>query len=160
MGELILNNLPIVLFLVITIAVRVLQSRSKAAARREKAPPVFASSLEPDEEEEEAAALIAESQSGGGYIAPAAQKTAAYPLWAEEDSRFDGLPGLSEEKAQAPQPAANPGAAGSEAKKNAPAATPEGRKKSGGFFPPLEQLTPLQRAVVWAEILGKPKGME
>jgi hypothetical protein len=156
MAELILNNLPIVLFIVITIVVRALQTRAKAAARRTGAPEEFASALEPDDEAEDYAGPDEPEEA---YTA-APVKKAEFSRPPEEENRFDSIPGLFDEKPQGPDLAAGPGPAGLAARKPTPAAAPERREKGGGFFPPLERFTPPQRAVVWAEILGKPKGME
>jgi hypothetical protein len=172
MAELILNNLPIVLFVVITIAVRILQARAKA--RRTEAPPVFASSLEPDDENEEAEdraepeALIYGARPGE-FSAPAGKPAATrrVPKMAEVDRpRFEALPGLSVHEGPAVYPvdseplvreAENNTSAFPGMKKNAvPAIT----RKEGNAFPRLQQYTLPQRAMVWAEILGKPKGME
>jgi hypothetical protein len=172
MAELILNNLPIVLFVVITIAVRVLQARAKA--RRKEAPPVFATDLEPDEEEagyrprrDEAEALIDYARTRG---ASAAMVEKAHALMAgTERPRIKITPGLSVDEGPAFYPLTDPEPAvpaaenlspPSERIKKPAASMPERRKRGGGFFPPLEQFTPPQQAVVWAEVLGKPKGME
>jgi hypothetical protein len=166
MAELILNNLPIVLFVVITVAVRLLQSRAKA--RRTEAPPVFASALKLDDEEnyedENRAgpeALINDARTGGASVVAQMAPPAA------DRSRFEALPGLSVDERPILFPPAgfepvlrevekNPLAAPGTIKNTVPAAA----REKGGGFPLLEHCTPPQRAVVWAELLGKPKGME
>ncbi|MDR2258418.1 MAG: hypothetical protein LBE14_04625, partial [Treponema sp.] len=164
MAELILNNLPFVLFIVIAVAVRTLQARARA--RRGEAPPVFASALEPDDEEEteadpvkpDEAALINYAQTRGASAYVAEKARALMTRLAEEPPRFETIPGLNVVEGPAFPPGADSPAP--EVKKTAPAAMQEGRAKRGGSFPALEQFTPPQRAVVWAEILGKPKGTD
>jgi hypothetical protein len=173
MAELILNNLPIVLFLVITVAVRVLQARAKAAARRTEAPPIFASSLEPDEDEAEDSAepepLIYSVHSR--EVSAPAEKTAAarvvLPTTEADRPRFEALPGLSADEGPALYPSAGSEPAVREADKIISALAgmekntlPAVAREDGGAFPRLRQYTLPQRAMVWAEILGKPKGME
>jgi hypothetical protein len=167
LAELILNNLPIVLFLVITIVIRVFQTRVKAA-REEAPPPAFASALEPDDEENESAFHGKPEAAAGGGVrtgetpVPAAGpvKKAGFYQPAAEDPRFEGIRGLSVGITPASYTAADSEPPVPPAGKNTPAAVREKSPKNGRFPLRPESLTPLQQAVVWAEILGKPKGLE
>jgi hypothetical protein len=169
MVELILDNLPVVLFIVIAIVIRTMQARFKE--RRKEAPPEFASALEPDDEEDEtsgpAEAAIQYTRSGEllGRAAGPVKKAESSRLVNAEAPRFTSIPSLSEAKAPASGPAVwepeKPApAVPAPIQKTASAGAPAADKNAGGFFPRLEQLSPPQQAVVWAEILGKPKGME
>jgi hypothetical protein len=171
MIDLIVNNLPVVLFVGIAIAVRVFQARARAR-RTEEAPPVFASSLEPDEDDTaegrgEPEALMYGARTGR-FSTPVGETAAARaaPRLAEADRPpFEALPGLSADEGLYPQAGAAP--AVREAEKNtAPLpglmknTVPAAARETRGRFPRLEHCTPPQRAVVWAELLGKPKGMD
>jgi hypothetical protein len=182
--EVILDNLGLVMFVIIALGVRLVQARIKAAVRRKEAPQVFASDLEPDDDDEdeterftkpdETEALIDYARTRGASDYTVA-KTARL---AEEPPRFEALPGLSAgmptdrpaeaafpelKTSVAPAPASLPSAAIASAfpETGKGASAPRRKKdKNGGRFPSgLEKFTPLQQAVVWAEILGKPKGM-
>jgi hypothetical protein len=176
--EFIFDNLPVLLIIVATIVIRVLQARAKSSARQNEAPRVFASALEPDDEEEgaeqrrelaEAEALTdyARTRGASAYVAEKARALLTR-LAGEETPRAGAFPG---EPGEMPVKAASPALPEAEAVStlvHAPAPAmernivplPGQAPKSPGLFPPrLERLTPLQQAVLWAEILGKPKGM-
>jgi hypothetical protein len=163
--ELILNNLPIVLFIVITIVVRTLQARAKS--RRTEAPRIFASGLEPDDEEdtaagpvepEEAAALIAYAQTRGAS-AYAVEKARTLAPPAEDPPRFGAFSGRAATESLVPEPPQAAVSAPLEEKEQISAPAPEKQKRLNEFPARMKNLKPLQNAVVWAEILGKPKGM-
>jgi hypothetical protein len=184
--EFILDNLGFVVFIVIAIGVRVVQARAKAAARRrEEAPQVFASTLVPDDDEgeDETEALVdyARTREASDYpVEKAREKTARL---AEEPPRFEELPGLSVNitgrpvgaalpdlpalkpsvaPAPASLPAANPADTPLAAERKivtSPPRVPGRPKKTGALLPGLKNLTPLQQAVLWTEVLGKPRGM-
>ncbi|MDR1278605.1 MAG: hypothetical protein LBK02_07630 [Treponema sp.] len=160
-----------------------------AARREKEAPQVFASSLEPDDDEEdeperftkpdEAEGLInyARTRGASGYTVEKAREKMA--RLAEEPPRFEALPGLPVNMPPAGRPvgaalpdlpALKPSAAPAplsavvpadaspvEERKNLPA--PGRPKRTGILFPGLGKLTSLQQAVLWAEIMGKPRGM-
>jgi hypothetical protein len=181
--EFILDNLGFVVFLALALVFRVIHARTKAAARREDPPRVFASALEPDNEEEDDEAeaykkpdngegLIKYAQTRGAsdYMMEKAREKMA-PL-AEEPPFFEALPGLPGNMTGRPAEAGLPVLP---AQKNSAALAPAfpaaadlenvshpapGRqKKSGVLLPGLKKLTSLQQAVVWMEIMGKPRGM-
>jgi hypothetical protein len=164
--EFILDNLPIVFFIVITIAVRILRARIKAGERQKEPPPVFASALEPDDDDDEEtayrpgpdeAALIDYSRTRGAS-AYAVEKArvllarAEEPAWLETFSADAGKRLAPE----FPQPAVPGPVAG---RKQAPVPVRDTRKRPAGFPYKPGNLSPFQEAVIWAEILGKPKGM-
>jgi hypothetical protein len=191
MIELILDNLGIVIFVVIAIAVRVLQARTRARQKEEAPPPVFVSGLEPDDDDDDDSggaryrldpdeALIdyARTRGASAHAAELAGKKITRLL--EDRPPFAAFPGLS-----AGPPADRP-AAGSPAEQAAPftpaekppaassadasfqaepdGASPSGGapkrpEKSGAFLPGPEGLSPLQQGVLWAEILGTPRGI-
>jgi hypothetical protein len=174
--EFIFDNLPIVLFIVITIVVRVLQARAKAAARQNEPPPqVFASALTPDDDEPERrlepddddegvtyrpgpdeTAIIDYSRTrGASAYAVEKARTLLERLAEEGPPRFEGLSGVSADKPLAPPPEAVSGFSG---ERNSPPVR-ERQRLPAGFPYKLGNLSPLQGAVVWAEILGKPKGI-
>jgi hypothetical protein len=165
--EFILDNLPIVLFIVITIAVRGLQSWIKARNRQnEPPPPVFASTLEPDDDDEEVIyrpepderAVIDYSRTRGAS-AHVVEKARALLARTEEPPRFEALSGASADKRLVPAspPAAVSGPPEEQKQASGPAREPRKLPKDFPYKP--GNLSPLQGAVVWAEILGKPKGM-
>jgi hypothetical protein len=140
--------------------------------------------LEPDEDETprptggklEGLVDYARTRGASAYTIEKARSLLA--KMAEDKPRFEVLPGLPPPDAPADRPAAaNFPAARSPAEQAAsftPADAPfqaapegvspsgrvsEGPKKSGALLPGLEKLSPLQQAIIWAEILGKPQGI-
>lgn len=168
MIEFILDNLGIVLFVVIAIAARVFQARARARKREETPHQVFTSGLEPDDDDgDEGARYRLEPDEDEGLInyartrgasAHAVEKARTLMTLMEDQPRFKAFSG----KATAPLVPEAPRAAvsaspGKKGQTSAPA--PEKQKPLDGFPAKLEKLSPLQRAMVWAEIMGKPKGM-
>jgi hypothetical protein len=183
--DFIFDNLGIVIFVVVAIGARIVQARAKAASRRqEEAPQVFASSLEPDDEEEDEGftepdateGLINYARTRGASEFTAEKAREKMARLAEEPPRFEALPGLNMPEGRpieaalpalpelkpsvlpAPLPSTVPADAPLAAeRKNVP--VPGRPKRSGPLFPGPEKLTALQQAVLWAEIIGKPRGM-
>jgi hypothetical protein len=168
MVDLILDNLPVVLFIVIAIVIRTMRARF-STRRTESSARVFASPLEPDDDDEAGDLAGPEDYDVRGQDSALARETAAVriaPRMTEVDRpRFAALPGLSADEAPAVSPEAEPVVL--EAEKYRPAL--RGMKKDalspaagegGNVFSRLQGYSFPQRAVVWAEILGKPKGME
>jgi hypothetical protein len=178
MVEFILNNLPIVLFIVITIVIRVLQVRFRA--RQKEDPQSFTSGSEPDEDDsevtfrheldddeaevsyrprpDEAAALIDYARTRGASTHAVEKARLLQERLVEDQSRFEALPGLSADSlVPASLPPVFPPSPGEKGQAFAPA--PEKQKSPHGFPYKPGNLSPLQQAMLWAEILGKPKGM-
>jgi hypothetical protein len=167
MIELILDNLGIVLFVVIAIAARVLQARFRAR-QKEAPPPFFASGLEPDDDDggdgaryrlepDENEAFIDYARTRGAS-AHAVEKTRFLQERLVEASRFEAFSGKTADEPLVPasRPAAVSAAPGEKNQISAPALETQ---KPPNRFPWPERLSPLQKAMVWVEILGKPKGM-
>jgi hypothetical protein len=152
MVEFILGNMGFAVFIVLAIVFRVVQARLRTAARREEAPPVFASDLEADDDDD-AEGLIdyARTRGASDYAVEMARQQTARQ--AEENRpRFEAIPALPADKPP-PLLEASPAPVDREI-------TPPQRPEPGrGFSLKTKKLNPLQQAVLWAEILGKPKGM-
>jgi hypothetical protein len=168
MFDLVLDNLPIVIFALIALAARVLQSRARAAARQKKeSPPVFASTLEPDEDDgevtfrhepDEDEAFIDYAQTRGAS-ASVREKAQALLKLAEDQPRPAGFDKAVDKPLVPAPPRAADSASPEEKNQVSPLAAVEKQKPLNGFRYKLKNLSPLQGAIAWAEILGKPKGM-
>jgi hypothetical protein len=161
MIEFILDNLGIVLFVVIAIAARVLQVRAKARQKEEAPPPVFASGLEPDDDDgdDEARYRLEPDEAFIDYArtrgASAHAVEKARGMLENAPARFTNL---AEKPVDLPFAAAPAWEAPADPPPPNTAPAPEASKKP----PPLlglKQRAPLHEAVLWAEILGKPRGM-
>jgi hypothetical protein len=143
--EEILNNLPVFIPLAIIIAVRIWQSRAKNSGSRREArgktffqgSPFMASPAAEADNEEEHIDDYAEME----------EKKILTTEGTEEEKR-------EEEKIFFPLADKQVHYPPAEAQEDPPLPP----KNRGGFPGISEKLSPLQRAVVWAEILGKPKG--
>jgi hypothetical protein len=179
--DFILDNLGIVIFLVLALGVRALQSWVKARNRQNKPPPqAFASGLEPDgddepfrrlepdEDEDQAGGLIGYAQTRGASAYVVEKAHALLERLIEKQEQFAprlGLPAVEAASPRAeasPKPFTPPASAPPSAAYAAPPAeaSPARRRPGKPAVLNLENLAPLQRAVVWAEVLGKPRGME
>jgi hypothetical protein len=181
--EFVFDNLPIVIFIAITIAARILQARAKAAARKkEEAPPAFVPApapdddndelryrLDPDEDEtprparSDLAGLVDYARTRGASAYTIEKARSLLAKMAEDGPRFEAPAndpaGLPPERPPAAS-SADAAPLQTEAGNDSPAGRAVGGpEKSGALLPGLERLSPLQQAVCWAEILGKPQGM-
>jgi hypothetical protein len=161
MIEFILDNLGIVFFVGIAIAARVLQARAKAHKREEAPPPVFAAALEPDDDDDDDEARYRlepdEDESFINY-----SRTRGASAHAVEKARIllEKAPPRFTDMAEKPVDISSAAAPAGEAPAGPPPsnAVPEAPKKPASVLGPKKR-TPLQEAVLWAEILGKPRGM-
>ncbi|MDR3337132.1 MAG: hypothetical protein LBT16_08005 [Treponema sp.] len=164
------NLIPVII--VVSIIVRIVLSAKKAAERRKESPPVESNKQNTPPKKERPGTprtLLSEGEEGS----PPAEAFDAWRLEPDEDDEplpvFPGnQAGLLRQAAFSPAAVADTGFGESSLiaepagvdRPPRPSREPHKTPHGAAVFPHIDALPPLRRAVILAEILGTPKGMQ